>query len=111
MINNKEKDLNTYVNNICKDPFSIKYKECRIVTSNSARSELIKHKLSLEDCKNILENGYGAPRKRKESIIERWLDKGNKTYNVVIGKGFDNISNVEVWVLIHVGKFSRRKIK
>lgn len=45
----------------------------------------------------------------KEGTIEKWLDKGNKIFNAVIVMDYDNIMKEDVWVLIHFGKFTRRK--
>ena len=67
--------------------------------------------MTLLDVLKILENGYDAPRKRKQGTIEKWLDKGNKTYNAVVVKDYNEILKEDVWVLIHFGKFGRRKIK
>lgn len=71
--------------------------------------ELIKEEKTAYDVVVILEKGYSAPRKRKEGTIEKWLDKGNKTYNAVIVKDYNEIMKEDCWVLIHFGKFARRK--
>lgn len=91
--------------------FTEKYKGLRIVVSNSAMTELMKEEKTLYDVVQILEEGYDAPRKRSLGKIERWLDKGNKTFNVVIAKDYDEIMKEDCWVLIHFGKFTRRKQK
>tara|TARA_Y100000034_G_C6513327_1_gene220636 strand:+ start:95 stop:373 length:279 start_codon:yes stop_codon:yes gene_type:complete len=91
--------------------FSDKYQGLRIAPSMSATRELMKYGKTMFDVVDILEEGYDAPRKRKEGTIERWLDKGNKTYNVVIVRDYNEILKEEVWVLTHFGKFTRRKIK
>ncbi len=84
------------------------YKGLRIAVSLSAARELMKHEKTMSDVVDVLENGYNAPRKRKEGTIEKWLDKGKKTYNAVVVKDYDNAMQEEVWVLIHFGKFSKR---
>ncbi len=71
--------------------------------------ELMQEGLTLDDVKDILEQGYDAPRKRKKGCIEKWLGKGNKTYNAVIVKDYNEFLKEEVWVLIHFGKFGRKK--
>ena len=91
--------------------FSDKYQGLRIAPSMSATRELMKYGKTMFDVVDILEEGYDAPRKRKEGTIERWLDKGNKTYNVVIVRDYHETLKEEVWVLTHFGKFTRRKIK
>ncbi len=91
------------------DLFSVKYKGLRIAPSLSAMRELMQEGKTLIDVIEILENGYDAPRKRAEGTIERWMDKGNKTYNIVITNNYDQFTREEVWVLIHFGKFGRKK--
>lgn len=88
--------------------FDIKYKGLKIIVSDSAMRELIKHEKSLYEILDILEEGYDAPRQRAEGTEEKWLDKGNKTFNVVICKDYNEVLNEEVWVLIHFGKFARK---
>lgn len=88
--------------------FDVKYQGLRIAPSYSAMRELMDEGKTLDDVKEILELGKDAPRKRKEETIERWLGKGDKTYNAVIVKDYHEILREEVWLLIHFGKFSRR---
>lgn len=103
------KDLYTYVSNICyREPV---YSGLVIIVTDSAMRELFRYRKTLNDVIKILEEGYVAPRKRKPDTIEKWLDKGNKTFNVVISKDFNEIRNEECWVLIHFGKFSKGKQK
>ena len=87
----------------------MRYKGLRIAVSVSAMNELMKYGMTLHDVAEILENGSDAPRKRKPDTIERWLNKGRKTFNAVIAKNYDNILKEECWILIHVGIFTRRK--
>ena len=97
-------------NNICKEHmFFVKYNGLKLVPSPTAMREMMKHSLVIEDCKTILEEGYISPRKRKENIIEKWFDKRNKTYNVVIAKTYNNLYKEEIYLIIHVGRFTRRK--
>lgn len=95
-------DLNTYVNNIC-----YKYQGLNIVVSDSAMRELMKQGKTLLTILKILEQGYDAPRQRKFGTIERWFDKGNKTFNVVIVKDFNEVMKEECWLLIHFGKHTK----
>ena len=88
--------------------FNEKYKDLRIAISHSAMQELMQEDKTIYDVVEILENGYDAPRKRKQGTIEKWLDKGKKTYNAVIVKDYHEILKEDCWVLIHFGKFSRR---
>ena len=88
--------------------FNEKYKGLRIAISHSAMQELMQEGKTIYDVVEILENGYDAPRKRKQGTIEKWLDKGKKTYNAVIVKDYHEILKEDCWVLTHFGKFSRR---
>jgi hypothetical protein len=91
--------------------FGEKYNGLRIIVSDSAMRELMKEEKTLYDVVEILEQGYDAPRKRKEGTIEKWMDKGNKTFNAVIVQDYNELMKEDCWVLIHFGKFSRRKIR
>ena len=88
--------------------FDIRYKGLKLIPSKSAARELAFHGFTLNDCKDILENGY-QPRKRKEGTEEKWLDYGNKTYNVVIVKSFNYFYDEEVYLVIHFGMFTKKK--
>jgi hypothetical protein len=88
---------------------SPRYKGLRIHVSYSAMQELCKYEKTLFDIVNIVEKGYDAPRKRKTGTMEKWFDKGKKTYNVVLSKDYNEILAEECWVLIHFGRFTRRK--
>ncbi len=90
--------------------FTVTYQGLRIAVSLSAARELMEEEKTVDDVVEVLETGYDAPRKRRVGTIERWLNKGNKTYNAVIVKDHDNSMNEEVWVLIHFGRFTRRKV-
>lgn len=102
-------DLYTYVDNICLEDMFVSYKGLKIDPSYSAMQELFKESKTLIDVLEILEFGSDAPRKRKNNTLEKWLGKGNKTYNAVIIKSYDELNRSEHWVLVHFGKFTRRK--
>lgn len=89
--------------------FGERYRGLRIAVSDAAMRELIKHEKTLLDVVKILGQGYDAPRKRKAGTIEKWLDRGNKTFNVVLVKDYDEIMKEDCWVLVHCGKFTRRR--
>ena len=89
--------------------FDKRYQGLRIEVSRSAMMELMKLGMSLYEVVALLEKGYHAPRKRKPGTIEKWLDKGNKTFNAVIVKSYNDILQEECWLLIHFGKFTRRQ--
>ena len=107
-MNEKEVDLNTYVIDICNKHT---YHGIRLILSRTAARELFKYKLTLKDCERILDEGYESPRKRDKCTVENWLDLGNKTYNLVIVKDVNYSFKENVWVIIHLGRFNRRKIK
>ncbi len=87
--------------------FDLRYNGLRLIPSKAASAELLKHGLMLQDCLEILKHGYDAPRERAKDSQEKWLDKGNKTYNVVIVKSFNWMYNEEVWLITHLGKFTK----
>lgn len=91
--------------------FGSTYKDLRIAVSHSAMQELMKQGMVVSDVVEILEAGYNAPRKRKRGTIEKWLDIGKKTCNVVIVRDYHDIMKEECWTLIHVGKFIRKKLQ
>ena len=104
----KAKDLYTYVLDICHiNTLDARYKGLRVVPSISAMRELMKYGKTLADAVVVLEEGYDAPRKRGRGKIERWLERGNKIFNAVVAKDYNEKAREEVWVLIHFGKFSR----
>jgi hypothetical protein len=88
--------------------FAPRFQGLRIAPSYSAMREMMDEGKTLDDIKEILETGYDAPRKRKVGTIEKWLNKGGKTYNAVVVKDYNEIMKEELWLLIHFGKFSRR---
>ncbi|MEK6983509.1 MAG: hypothetical protein AABX33_02965 [Nanoarchaeota archaeon] len=55
--------------------FNEKYKGPRVVISHSAMQELLQEGKTIYDVVEILEDGYDAPRKRKEGTIERYNRK------------------------------------
>jgi len=92
--------------------FDINYKGLRIEPTLSATRELLKDRLDLYDVLEILENGYDCScGRRKENIIERCIDRKNKTIKAVVAKTISRYPDgfqEEVWRLIHVGKFTGR---
>jgi len=79
-----------------------------LVLSRSAASELLKLGLMIEDCKDILEQEYAA-RKRAKGTIEKWMDCGKKTYNVVVVKSYNFTYDEEIYLITHIGRFTRLK--
>lgn len=91
--------------------FNVRCKDLRIAVTDAAMRELVKEGKTLLDIVTILEEGYDAPRKRKEGVTEKWLDKWQKTWNAVVAKDYDEVMKEECLVLIHFGKFGRRKTR
>ena len=107
-----KKDLNksAYSIDICYvDMLEIRLNSIRLVPSKSASKEMLKHKIRIRDCRKILEEGYDAPRRRGKDTIEKWHNKGNKTYNIVIVKSTNYSLNEEIYLITHIGKFTRKK--
>lgn len=98
------------MHNVCLSTmFGERYEGLRIAITDAAMRDLMKSGKTIYDVVKILEEGYDAPRKRKEGTVERWFDKGSKTFNVVIARDYDDVMKEDCWVLIHFGKFSRRR--
>ena len=109
----KTKDFysTTYSKDILSEhSLDVRYEGLRLIPSKSAADEMTKFSFAAVDCKEILERGYPAPRKRAKDTEEKWLDKKNKTYNVVVVKSFNYFYNEEVYLITHVGRFSKRKL-
>lgn len=87
---------------------NLRYQGLRLIPSKTALKELFKHGLTVEDCTRILEEGYPAPRKRAKTTIEKWLDRGSKTYNVVVVKSYNHFYGEDVYLITHFGRFHRR---
>jgi hypothetical protein len=90
---------------------SPRYRGLKIAPSYSAMRELMKQGKTLDDVVEVLEAGQNAPRKRGPGSIEKWLNKGDKTFNAVIVKDYNATLKQDVWLLVHFGRFSRRKIR
>tara|TARA_Y100000310_G_scaffold345434_1_gene464986 strand:+ start:5524 stop:5838 length:315 start_codon:yes stop_codon:yes gene_type:complete len=86
----------------------VTYKGLILYATNSARNELLHYGFMLEDCKKILEKGYEV-RKRSKGTEEKWLDCGNKTYNIVIVKAYSAQFEEEIYLIKHIGRFTKRK--
>lgn len=90
--------------------FDVRYKGLRIIPSRSAGRELVKCGLMIADCREILEDGH-EPRKRSKGTIEKWMDFGDKTYNVVVVKSHNFLYREDVYLIIHMGKFTKKKLR
>lgn len=72
--------------------------------------ELSRYGMDLDDVKRVLDDGYDCSRsKRRKDVLEKCIDKGNKTIKVVVQRGSIEFNGGECWELIHVGKFTRRR--
>ncbi len=99
----------TYSNNVCfKGMLDVRYQELKIDVSKAAATELLKHNMDLYDVKKVLEEGSTSPRKRKKETVEKWLNKGNKTIEVVVVKVYDEVIKQHKWLLIHCGIFTKK---
>jgi hypothetical protein len=90
--------------------FGVRYKGLRVIPSRTAARELTRHGFMLEDCKEILERGY-SPRKRRSGTVERWLDYGRDTYNVVVVRPLNYASGEEVYLITHFGRFTKKQLE
>jgi len=72
--------------------------------------ELVQHGMDLDDVKEVLNLGYDCSRsRRRKDVLERCLDRGDKTIKVVVQRGFIVLDGKDCWELIHVGEFTRRR--
>ena len=78
------------------------YKGKPILPTKTALNELSEIDVNLYEVPEILEKGFEI-RKRKKSIIERGIQRGNKVINVVV------VDLGDYYKLIHAGKFSLSK--
>ena len=70
--------------------------------------ELVEHGMDLDDVADVLNEGYNCSRsKRRKGVLEKCIDKGNKTIKVVVQRGNIELDGQDCWELIHVGKFGR----
>lgn len=92
------------------------YKGLPIITVQTRKGqknvldELAYYGMDLYDVQEILNEGYDCSRsQRRKGVLEKCVDRGNKTNKVVVQKGFIEIDGKECWELIHVGKFTKRR--
>ena len=72
--------------------------------------ELRQYEMDLDDVVDVLNEGYDCQRsKRRKGVVEKCLNRSDKTIKVVIQKGYIEFDGKDCWELIHVGKFTRRK--
>ena len=87
----------------------VRYKGLRLFPSTTAMRELMQEGKDLYFVLKILEQGYNPGTKRSKGIIEKCWDRGSKTYKVVVVKDYHNVNKEWVYVIIHFGKFGRKK--
>ncbi len=86
------------------------YKEFPLIPTKSAMKELFDLGMDLFTVADVLDQGYDCHRsKRKTGTLERCIDKGGKTVNVVVVQSYDHSLQTEVWAITHVGMFTKRK--
>jgi len=72
--------------------------------------ELAKYCMDLDDVAEILNEGYDCSRSdRRKGVLEKCINRGNKTIKVVVQRGYVEFDDKKCWELIHVGKFTRRQ--
>ncbi|MEE8358722.1 MAG: hypothetical protein V3R82_04855 [Candidatus Hydrothermarchaeales archaeon] len=88
----------------------IRYKGLPLRPTRSVYNELKNSRMDLYDVLQILKDGYDcSTSRRKKGTFEKCLDFKNKTIKVVVVKSFEFWSKQEVYVIVHVGKFTKRK--
>ncbi|MEE8167765.1 MAG: hypothetical protein V3T58_02690 [Candidatus Hydrothermarchaeales archaeon] len=87
----------------------LEWKGLPVIPSKSAADEMYREKLLIHDIVEILENGYDCARSRRGAdVYERCVDTKNKTLKVVVARSYNYDLKSEVWVVTHVGMFTRR---
>ena len=80
-----------------------------VIPSRRAADEMIREKLMIHDVIEVLETGYDCARsRRRENIVERCVDVKNKILKAVVARSYNYDMESEVWVITHVGRFTRR---
>ncbi len=88
----------------------VRYKGLPLRPTRSVYNELKNLRMDLYDVLQILKDGYDCSTSgRKKGTFEKCLDFKNKTIKVVVVKSFEFWSKQEVYVIVHVGKFTKRK--
>ncbi len=78
--------------------------------SASAYGEMEELALSLDDMKNVLENGFDCPAsRRKQGTLERCLREGNKVVRVVVAEDYTVSLEEPAWVVVHASRQSWKK--
>ena len=87
----------------------LKWRGIPVIPSRRALDEMCREDLLIHDVIEILENGYDCARsRRKRDIVERCMDRKSKTLKVVVAKSYNYDLKSEVWVITHVGRFTKR---
>lgn len=85
------------------------WKGLPVIPSRRAADEMIREKLMIHDVIEVLETGYDCARsRRRENIVERCVDVKNKILKAVVARSYNYDMKSEVWVMTHVGRFTRR---
>lgn len=77
-----------------------------LIPSRAAMEELYKYGLTLEDVKEILEQGYQG-KKRSEGTFERCLEKKKIIVKAVVSKSFNYSLDSACWLVVHIGVIKR----
>ena len=86
------------------------FKGLPIVPSRTAMNEMTRLGMDEWDILQMLEEGYNCyASKRKEGTLEKCINKGNKTIKAVVVRSHNWSLDCDVWVITHVGKFSKRR--
>lgn len=91
-----------------EDMIYLRHKGLPLLPSGAASKEMARLGLTQFECRAMLEAGYPAPRRRAANTEEVWFDCGRKTYNVVIVKTFHESTQEEIYLITHIGRFTRK---
>ena len=86
------------------------YKDAPLIPTRSALKEMFDLGIDLFMVAEILEIGYECCRsKRKLGTLERCIDRSGKTMKAVAVQSYNYNQDSEVWVITHVGTFTKRR--
>jgi hypothetical protein len=84
------------------------YKNKPLILSRTAMNEMMQYGYDLYDILEILNSGYDCSKsKRSKNIIERCIDRKEKTVRAVVAESYNYAMDCEVWVVTHFGITSK----
>lgn len=81
-----------------------------LIPTRSALKEMFDLGFDLFMVAEILEKGHDCSRsKRTAGTIEKCIDRAGKTLKAVAVQSYNHSLDMDVWVITHVGMFTKRR--